>query len=463
MGTRYMPAYGVMANSKTSREFTFLLGLAIIHIPLGIVVYSAGPLAVLHPIAVLAVGLYWAVRRETRLDRVAIAIAYLIGCEVLWRMAQVPVWWEFGKYGAVAIALVALVRRSSYSTPALPLVYLAALIPACVLTFVDVNPEEARAIMSSTMSGPFLLFVSCWFFSHVSFTPAQLRRTFFAIVIPLLSVGFATLFFTVTAEDIQFTGESNFATSGGFGPNQVSSLLGLGAFAALFCLIAFRNSTRYRLFALLAALFLSAQSVMTFSRGGIYNAAAGILAVVVLEFKEPSVAIKRIAPLVGLVAVFLIFVFPLLNSFTGGSLQERFEDTGTTNRTEIVETDLYIFLDNPILGTGVGGAYADREHFLGHKAMSHTEFTRLLSEHGFFGVVAMICLLSTIVVNFKRQTTVLGMATVAGVAVWCIVFMLNAGMRLAAPSFLWGLTFATIVTPMRKTRALGRTQIENGS
>ena len=133
------------------------------------------------------------------------------------------------------------------------------------------------------MSGPFLLLVSCWFFSFVSPTPLQLRRIFFAIVVPLLSVAFATLFYTVTADQIQFTGESNFATSGGFGPNQVSSLLGLGAFAALFCFIAFRNGARYKLYTLLAALFFAAQSVMTFSCGGMYNTAGAIVVVAILE------------------------------------------------------------------------------------------------------------------------------------------------------------------------------------
>jgi hypothetical protein len=452
--TRLAAGPMIRVQRMFTREFKILTALTLIHVPLGILVYSVGQLSVLHPIGVLSLGLYWAARADVKLERVALAIAYLIGAEVLWRMAQVPIWWEFGKYGALAIAVVALVRRNHFSIPALPLIYLIALIPGCLLTVSEFAPERARDIISSNMSGPVLLLVSCWFFSFVRFTPVQLRRVVFAIIVPLVSVAFATLFFTVTAEEIQFTGESNFATSGGFGPNQVSSLLGLGAFAAVFCFLAFRNATSYKIYFLLAALLFSMQSVMTFSRGGMYNAAGAILVVALVQFARPSEAAKRLLPLVGLVLVFVVLIFPALDNFTGGTLQARFEDTGGTNRGALVETDFYIFWENPVLGAGVGGAYDDRERFLGRKAMSHTEFTRLLSEHGIFGLFAVMALLAMVVTNFRQQTLLLGRAMVAGFALWCSLFMLNAGMRLAAPSFLLGLTFATLVTSNRQKTAI---------
>lgn len=432
-------------RKKVSRDFWLLMAITLVHIPLGVLIYNAGPFAILHPIGALFVGLYWAVQKSVKLERVVLAIAYLVGAEVLWRMAQVPVFWEFGKYGSAAIAIVALVRRSHYTIPKLPLIYFVALLPACVLTFIELDTDRARAALSSNMSGPLLLLICCWFFLNVRITSLQLRKVFFAIMIPLFSVACVTLFYTVTIEDIQFTSESNFATSGGFGPNQVSSMLGLGSFAAILCLIVFENSIKYRIYFMLAAVFFSAQSVLTFSRGGIYNAAAAILIVSLLEFRSPVEAAKRLVPIAALVIFFLVLVFPILDNFTDGNLQERFEDTGTSQRSNIVESDLQVFWENPVLGVGVGSAYSYRERFLDHKAMSHTEFSRLLSEHGIFGVVALLLMIAMVVVNLKRQRSVLGSALIAGAAVWSFMFMLNAGMRMAAPSFMWGLTFAIIV------------------
>jgi hypothetical protein len=80
--------------------------------------------------------------------------------------------------------------------------------------------------------------------------------------------------------------------------------------------------------------------------------------------------------------------------------------------------------------------------------MAHTEFSRLLSEHGAFGVVALLSLLAMTLVNLKRQPSNLGRAMVIGAAAWSVMFMLNAGMRLGAPSFIWGLTFVTIISPL---------------
>lgn len=432
-----------------SRVFHYLVLISLLHLPLAIVIYSAGSLAILHPVAVFLVGIYWAFNKKYKLELIAFAIAYIVGAEVLWRMAGVPVYWEFGKYATAAIAIVALAKRGKFDIPKLPLAYFLLLLPSCVLLLVDNDLSSARGVLSMQMSGPFFLVIACWFFSKCTFDVSRLRLLLFAVIVPLLSVGFATLFFTVTLEDINFTGESNFATSGGFGPNQVSGLLGLGAFIAVMSLIIFRNSTKYYLFLIAAAVFFAAQSVMTFSRGGIYNAAGAIIIVLLLSMRKPSIGLRRAAPVLVAALLFLVFVFPFMDEYTGGQLSERFEDTGTAARMEIAESDMELFLNNPVFGVGVGASYSLREPLIDRKAMSHTEFSRLLSEHGMFGLFALVLLGLMIVLNFKRQRAIEGRAFVAGAAVWSCLFMANSAMRLAAPSFVLGLTFVTIAAKKR--------------
>jgi hypothetical protein len=191
--------------------------------------------------------------------------------------------------------------------------------------------------------------------------------------------------------------------------------------------------------------------MLTFSRSGIYNAVGACLALLFFQFRGLGDGARRLIPLVALVFVFLWFVFPVLDNFTGGKLRERFEDTGTSNRVEIAETDLRIFFEFPLTGVGVGSVNEYRKQLYGYGSSTHTEFSRLISEHGVFGAVALFSVILMAIMNFTRQRSRFGRALVAGAAVWCVLFMFGAGMRLAAPSYLWGLTFVTIVSsPLRK-------------
>ena len=229
---RRMPGAVPIAIEK-GKKYRLIIILVLLHIPLGVFIYNQNTLGVIHQIVVFSAAFYCAVQKKIKLERVAIIVAYIVGCDVLWRMAGVSIYWEIGKYGSAFVFLLALSRRQIHQLPILPVLYFAALLPSCFITLNDQDAERARNMLSSGMSGPFLLAVSCIFFANVEIPKAAIRRIMIALILPLLSVAFVTLFFTVSAEQIQFTAESNLATSGGFGPNQVSAMLGAGAFAAL--------------------------------------------------------------------------------------------------------------------------------------------------------------------------------------------------------------------------------------
>ncbi|MEP6900903.1 MAG: O-antigen ligase family protein [Actinomycetota bacterium] len=436
-------------------DFKLPLLLILLHIPLGIILYNAGSLGLLHPLILFVIGMRHAILKDVKLERVAQIGAYLIGVEVLWRMAGTPIFWEFGKYATALIMITALVRRGLWKIPAFPIFYFILLLPACVITFVRNSFSEAESMMSSIMSGPFLLMIGCWFFANLQLNRQQIRKLLLAMIIPLMSVAVTTLFYTVTAAEIEFNGESNFATSGGFGPNQVSSMLGLGAFLCVACFLLFKNSFNYALFFGVLALLFTSQSVLTFSRGGMYNAVGGILLIIIFQMRDFKDGIKRLLPVIGITAVFLLVVFPYLDNFTEGALQDRFEDSDPTKRGDILITDFKIFADNPILGIGVGNAYQERAKYLDYKAMSHTEFGRVFSEHGIFGFVSLVAMLVMVIFNFRKQKSIFGKALVAGLIGWSVMFMLNAGMRLAAPSFIWGMSYLILVNfPVRNPQNL---------
>ena len=117
---------------RTKRELFIFLLVAFAHIPLGILLYSSPSIAIIHPIAVFLIGIYWAVQTRFGLNRVALAAGYIVGAEVLWRMSNVPIYWEFGKFGIVIIMVIALVVRRQVKVPPLPLFYGLLLIPSCI-------------------------------------------------------------------------------------------------------------------------------------------------------------------------------------------------------------------------------------------------------------------------------------------------------------------------------------------
>ncbi len=436
------------------KEFKLPILLTLVHIPFGILLYKAGAIAILHPYGVFLLGMHWAFQKHEKLEKTALIVAYMVGVEVLWRMASLPVYWEFGKYATSAIMITALLRRGYWKIPTLPLIYFVLLLPSCVLTLTLYEWQWTQQMLSANMSGPLALFVSCWFFSHLRLSWSQIKTLFFTAILPLLTVAVTTLFYTVTTADIQFTTESNHATSGGFGPNQVSAMLGLGAFLCISAYLLFKNRFQDNLYLGVLTVLFTAQSVMTFSRGGMYNAVGAALAVVLFQVQNVGQGIRRLLPVAGLAAIFLLLVFPFLNQFTGGKLQERFEDREATNRYELVESDLQIFLENPIFGVGVGESAVERTKIFGAQVASHTEFARIVSEHGIFGVFALLALGLTLAFNVMRQSSVEGKAMVAGMFVWSGVFMLNAGMRLAAPAFILGISFLTVTNWQQRKKRL---------
>jgi Lipid A core - O-antigen ligase and related enzymes len=429
---------------RQARKFKLPILLTLAHLPLGVALYGSGALGLIHPLIVFAFGMRLACTAQVKLERVAMVVAYLVGSEIIWRMARLPIFWESGKYAAAAIMIAALVRRNLWHAPLLALFYFLFLLPSCFITLFQFEPSIARNLLSSNMSGPFLLAVSCWFCSHVKTDWTYLKSVLFTMLLPLSSVAATTLFYTLMNANIQFHTESNHATSGDFGPNQVSAMLGLGAFCCFTVLLLFKNRLAEELYLGAFAVFFVAQSVMTFSRGGMYNATGAVLAMILVQMRKPGQSLLRLLPVGAIVLIFLAFVFPYLNDFTGGNLQTRFEDADPTSRGSIVEADLQIFSENPVFGVGVGASFWEYLVKLDRITSSHTEFTRLLAEHGLFGVLALVCLLLMFVHNFRRQTTNAGKALVAGFFAWSSLFMLNAGMRLAAPSFILGLCFLTV-------------------
>jgi O-antigen ligase len=434
------PVLAASLDQKKSLWWDYgVMAFCVLHIPLALLLAKSATLSTVHGVVAFAIGVWMALTSTKRPERVAYAAAYMVGSEVLWRMTHSQVFWEFGKYSVAAIFLVAIFRSHRLKGPALVFGYFALLIPSIGFLMMRTGLLGARSYVSAFLSGPLALMASAWFFSRIKLTMEELQRIFLVAIGPIIGIATVTFFGIYSAKEISFTGSSNFATSGGFGPNQVSSALGLGALFALLLLLLSKRNQTLKIFLLLAMLLLAVQSALTFSRGGLYNVGGAIAIASVYFLRDSRTRRTLFFLVVTIVLVGSFVILPRLDKFTGGALEARFANTNTTNRSDIALEELYLFLNYPVLGVGPGGSK------FAHVSTAHTEFARMPAEHGIPGLISLILLLIAAAEAIKKAKSSKSKAIAVSLVVWSFLYMLNAAMRLVAPSFVFGLAFATIL------------------
>lgn len=443
---------GNVARDLIHRTELPIVVFMLLHIPLALVLRQSSLVGALHGLVVLCLGIVWA-RSSQGSERALYAIAYIAGAEVLWRMTGARIFWEFGKYAAVLIACVAMIKWRRFSGPLLPLIYFVLLLPSIIITITTYSLEFTRQQVSFNLSGPLALMVCAWFASHLRLTRAQLLNAFVALIAPIFGMGTLAFIGALQSSAIDFSNNSNFITSGGFGPNQVSAMLGLGATCAIWYVLDTKKRQFIQPIMIIAVLVFATQSALTFSRGGLYTAGGSIALAALFLARDNQVRIRIVLVTVAFFAFAAYVVVPGLNELTNGAFSERFSNTDPTERDSILATDLDVWRDNPVFGVGPGGAsFYHGRLYLGDfiqsnkRIAAHTEYSRMLSEHGVFGFVALLIIGIMAAQNVAIQTNARDRALVVLLIVWSMLFMLESAMRILAPSLLFGLSFAAFDT-----------------
>jgi hypothetical protein len=244
--------------------------------------------------------------------------------------------------------------------------------------------------------------------------------------------------------NIRFGTQALDEASGDFGPNQVSAMLGLGALVLVLYLLWTPTGLWRKL--LLGGIVVAClgQSALTLSRGGFYafaGAAAPALFFLMADAKSRLRVIVFTATLTVLAA---FVVFPFLNDYTGGAISRRFEERGMTGRERLMNIDIEVWLDHPVFGVGVGRSQFFHPTMGGNLVMTHNEFTRTLAEHGAFGVLALAMLAVAATQRMFFAHSMQERAIAAALIVWSLLFLYVNGMRLAAPSFAFGLAMVSL-------------------
>lgn len=433
------PLVGRLISASVIARFA-VLGFLLLHIPLGIILKDVRALSTVHAFVVLGIALILALSNFP-VTWVAYALAYIVGADILWRMTKAGVVWEWGKYATVLVIVIAAWRMRSFRIPQLPIIYILLLAPSSFMVLLEQGFSTARSDLSFNLSGPLALFACACFFSNLRFNQKQFQHLLIAIIAPSIGIAAIALRGIVTNPDLVWVGDSNSASSGGFGPNQVSTALGLGLLCAWLIFFTIKRPILPRFLMAGAAMWLATQALLTFSRGGLLGALLGISGSVLVALINRKVTFKMIVLAIVGFAIFILIFYPQIDAFTGGALSGRYSNLSienTSGRDRIAEAEIQVFLDNLLWGVGPGQA----KHFTPHNLVAHTEYTRLLAEHGFFGVLSLVSLaLMGFLMYFKNQRNPIAQAVIMGALFWTLFYMTNVSMRSVAPAFMFGLIF----------------------
>ncbi len=374
-----------------------------------------------------------------RADLIVAAVIYVGVSDVFWRMTHSRAPWELPKYILALGAVVLMVRfMKGRAVSSLSLAFLLVLIPGILLTIGTESPSFARDNFASYEMGLISFGLGAMAFRHMIATQPDAWNAGWLAIGPLIATLTVTTHALLTNPDIDFSGNSNVAAAGGYGPNQVSSALGL--IMLIIALLAFLPPAR-KVWPLMLSVGVWALwgTFLTFSRGGIYSLVLAGSAMLLVGAASRGARARSIATL-AVAAVAVYVAFSSANDFSGNWLDSRYDSANSTGRSTIAELDMAVFFSNPLLGVGTGRASEFRgEGHLAHAA-AHTEFTRVLAEHGIFGLAALGILFALLIKAYRRTISHWNRMMVVGLAVWSLTTMIHAATRIGAVTLMLALT-----------------------
>lgn len=189
------------------------------------------------------------------------------------------------------------------------------------------------------------------------------------------------------------------------------------------------------------------RALITFSRGGVVVAAimVGVFTLLFFFASQLQRKVKVIYKLVPIIAgIIVIWIYALIQ--TGGLIENRYANKDalgrekvdvTTGRGNLMYTDIEGFKENPVLGLGVGSGKYYRVEEIGVEAASHNEVTRMLSEHGALGILALSILLFAPVI--EKMSGRRNIYFYPFLIFWLLTIN-HSAMRIAAPAFIYALS-----------------------
>lgn len=395
-----------------------------------------------------------------RAHEVLLAACYFTCWEVFLRTTNSLFFYEMIKYLVLIFMSMGIFYRG-FSIKSLPyVIYLLLLIPSIVVASQNIPlGENLRTAISFNLTGPVTLGVVAMYCYQRKIKLKRLEEILKLSVGPLAMLMLYLFLVTPDVRDVVTGTASNFALSGGFGPNQVATALGIGMFI---CFIRFLRVKNFWVNVIDIALLLGMtyRAWLTFSRGGVITAAVMILVTLITIFilNRSSFRITMV-PKLAVLVVGLGLVWGFTSLVTSGLIDKRYANQDaagrikkdlSTGREELISIELEAFAENPIAGVGAGQVKYYRAKKEGIMAASHNETSRLLSEHGAIGILSILVLIFTpLIYRLSHRRNIYFYAFL----VFWFATINHSAMRIAAPAVFYGLALIDVKVDKKRKKS----------
>ena len=434
------------------KEDQIYLNLILFHAVLGFVVYLFPFVSKIYGYAIFILGVAFIIKKQNKQNEALMVAAYVVGSEVFLRMTGGNPLYEISKYGVMVFIFMGM-YYSGFSKSATPYwIFLLLLVPSIVLTTFVLNFEtNIRNAIVFNISGPVCLGVASIYTYRRKISLSQMNSIILSMGLPIVTCMVYLTFFTPNIRDVITSTQSNGATSGGFGPNQVATILGLGMFI-FFSRTILESRTKFMLgLNLFIAVNMTYRGMVTFSRGGMITGFLMILLLLLfLYYKSNYTGRVKLNYVMVFIGVAMVTTWIYISFQTGGLIDKRYanqdaagrkKESQFTGREDVALNEINSFLNNPIFGVGVGKGVELRLVETGDGTLSHDEITRMMAEHGSLGIVGLLILFFTPLFLYVENK--FNMFLLCFLAFWFLTIN-HAAMRTAAPAFVYSLSLLNV-------------------
>lgn len=395
--------------------------------------------------------------KRKKIDYFLFLMMYLISFELLDRMAETSPFlpYELGKYFLVLSGVFGILVLGIRNNVGM---LLALLVTPAI--FYDLSGQVVFFDIINYYLAPLAIGLGIAFIDRLNISEEGFDNLLRLLWLTTLSSLAFTMFRTPDLEDISFTLSAQSETTGGQSSNQVSTILGFGFFLSVYAVIKKLKFSGFLYGDVLVAGLFFFQGLLSFSRGGMIVAVFSIFVFIYYQSKR-----KRIQMLgyffLGIIV--LSVVFTITDDITDGKLLQRYQgetegtlagskeksaDVLTSGRVSIFNEDIELWLENPLFGVGCGASRYVR--FEDRVVAAHIELSRLMAEHGLFGLLYFVIL----VFHFFRIRKVNKLtnykALVSSLYILAILTTFHAAMRTYVTPMLILLASLKIVSEKQK-------------
>ena len=399
----------ISQNTRIHKKEFYLVAL---HILIGLIATVIPQLVPILMVSAIVTYVVVYAKKDRNKFYVLLFISYTTGMEILYRAGGIyflP--YEFVKYLQIGFILLNIFMAGTRFNSIIGILILFLLLPSLILF----PPNFYKHFIFTSLGiGALGFLIAFTGFQKIAWADfAQLLKAF---LYPCISFAAYISIKTPDFSKIEFSLGATSETTGGFGSNQVATLLGAGI-CLLIILLDRKTYMVSRILTFGILLYFTLRGLLSFSRGGMVGMLVSVL-LSYLFFKK----IKQADLLkLGLISIAFTGVFILTNNITDNILLQRYQgettatlsgareidlETLSSGRLNYATIELVAWYNNIIFGVGPGNMqYASYKYGLSEDDdASHTEATRLLAENGIFGLLINLILIFWPIYIIRKTT-----------------------------------------------------------